>query len=84
MYNYILITIDKWSGSPTCQSSSYIDSLIDSLEVNFIISDYYFDLNDYSNPIKSTYNDRLNYYGVRGITKKAEIRMKRNDISDQK
>ena len=84
MYNYVYLTIEKWSGSTSCQDSDTIDFLVDYLQADFIITDYYFDPNDYSNPVKNTYNDKLKFYGVSGITKTAEIRMKRNDVTDQK
>ena len=53
------------------------------MEANFIVSDYYFDSNDYSTPVKTSYNDRFTFYGVQGISKKIEFRMKRNSVSDQ-
>ena len=51
-YNHIQIEISKWSGYSYCKSESEINSSIEISKIGVAMTDYYFDSNDYSNPIK--------------------------------
>ena len=82
MLKIIFYSISKWTGS-SWKSDAEIDNATNLIEANFIVSDYYFDSNDYSTPVKTSYNDRFTFYGVQGISKKIEFRMKRNTVLDQ-
>ena len=81
-YNYVQITLNKWSGSQSCKSSTIIDAALTDLSLTFAISDYYFDTSDYSSPQKININSDYKYYTVPGLTKNINLKLRRNDVSD--
>ena len=83
-YNYFQITVSKWSGKPTCQSSDTIDKVLSDVKIGVAITDYYFDSDDYSSPLKINVNDALRFHLLNGYTKNVNLRVRRNDVSDQK
>ena len=44
----------------------------------------YFDSDDYSSPLKINVNDALRFHLLNGYTKNVNLRVRRNDVSDQK
>ena len=56
-FNYVEITLTRWNGKPTCKTSSQIDTALGSIAIGFLLTDYYFDSNDYSSTIKINISD---------------------------
>ena len=81
-YNYVQITLNKWSGSKSCKDSKTIDAALTDLSVSFAISDYYFDTSDYSSPQKINVNGDYKFYTIPGLTKNIDQKLRRNDVSD--
>ena len=44
----------------------------------------YFDSEDYSNPVKIFVNADLSYYTLKGMTKSIDVRIRKNEVTDQK
>ena len=83
-YNYIKITLSRWSGKSTCKSSTEIDTALSGLSLRLGMTDYYFDSEDYSNPVKIFVNADLSYYTLKGMTKSIDVRIRKNEVTDQK
>ena len=67
-YNYIQIILSKWNGKDYWQSDSEINTALQGLRIGFVVTDYYFDSNDYSNPQKININDQIQFYTLSGMT----------------
>ena len=61
-YEFIQITLSKWSGSD-CKSDTEINDVLNTHYIDFAIVSTYFDFNDYSNPIKYYLQD-INYINL--------------------
>ena len=84
-FQYVSITIDKWQNGTipniTCEDQSVIDEAVSSLVVNAFVSDKYFDLQDYNEPIKQFYTDRNVYYAMTGFTNEARLYVQENEAT---
>ena len=83
-YNYVEITLTRWNGKPTCKTTTEIDTALGSLALGVLLTDYYFDSNDYSSPIKINLNDLFKFWGQNGMTKNIDLKIRRNDVVDYK
>ena len=83
-YNYVEITLTRWNGKSTWKTSTEIDTALGSIALGFLLTDYYFDSSDYSSPIKININDWFKFWGQKGVTKNVDLRIRRNEVVDQK
>ena len=72
------------SGRTDCKDSATLNAVANLIQYEFLLSNYYFDLNDYSSPVKNNIDDKLKFYSIQNILKDIEIRIKKNEVTDQK
>jgi hypothetical protein len=82
-YNYIKISVKKWSGQAYCQSSTAIDDALKNTNIKIAISNSYFDVNDYSNPVHHFYDDELRWKLVPGYKLSKYVQMQHNKVTLQ-
>ena len=59
-FDYFKVTIKKWTGFAYWKSEDVIDEALKLYDIILILSDYYFDVEDYENPVKiSLQNDYI-------------------------
>ena len=81
-FNSFRVQIKRWSGQSYCKDKTNIDIAINSLRIVAGISDYYFDSNDYSNPVKININTNNVFYLTSSLSKYVAIKIRRNDVTD--
>ena len=82
-YNYFKIILSRWSGQFYCKSTDEINKAINKLSIGIGLIDYYFDSNDYSNPIKLNLNMDDEFPLVSSFKKSVKLKMRRNDVKDR-
>ena len=83
-YNYIQVSLLRWKNQSYWKSASQINDAINSLQIGVAFSEYYFDSNDYSNPIKINVNID-NFVGLMASYDKiVKLKLKRNELVDNK
>lgn len=60
-YNYVKITVSKWSGQTYCDTESNIDDVLKNVQLRLGIANSYFDTAEYGDPIKYYYDDELRW-----------------------
>ena len=80
-YNYVKILIKKCTGSATCHSTADIDTALKKTELKLAISNAYFDLGDYSDPVKHFYDDEFRWRMVPGFKLSKFVQVQNNDAS---
>ena len=81
-YNYFSISLSKCSGLPYCKSDSDINKAIESISVGVALTDYYFDSNDYENPIQMNPSANLEYVPIGTMKKTLNIKLMKNSVKD--
>ena len=76
-YNYIEVSLQKWTGVSNCKSSTEIDSILNQMKIGIALTDYFFDSDDYDSPIKTVYTNDYEYWISGSIKKNADIRFKK-------
>ena len=67
-YSYLSIQIKRCTGSK-CKSLTEINNAINGKMLNMVMVNTYFDLEDYSSPVKTYLDDRINFAVTSGYTK---------------
>ena len=73
VYSFIQIVVKRCSGSSKWKSTTAIDNAINGLSLSFTMVNTYFDLEDYSSPVKTYLDDRINIAVTSGYTKTTVI-----------
>ena len=81
-YNYIEWNIYKWTGHIVWENETAIDDAIKSITVGMAITDFYFDINDYENPVKVNLADDFEYFPASGVTKDVLVKVRNNKARD--
>ena len=81
-YNFVSISLSKCSGLPDCKSDSDINKAIESIRVGVALTDYYFDSNDYENPIQMNPSANLEYVPIGTMKKTLNIKLMKNSVKD--
>ena len=76
-YNYIEIILQKWSGMSYWKSSAEIDSIINQMKIGIAFTNYFFDSDDYNDPIKIDYMNDYEAWMVGSLKKNIEIRVRK-------
>ena len=71
------------SGRADCKDSATLNNAVNLIQYEFLLSNYYFDMNDYSNPVKNSIDDKLKFYALQNLQKDIEIRVRKNEVIDQ-
>ena len=79
----ILISISKWVGLSTWKSDAEIEAVLSSMFVGFAITDYFFDIDDYSSPLKVNFRSDFTFYPASGFTKLINIKVRSNVVADE-
>ena len=61
LYNYVRVKIKKCMNESYCQSEADINNTLQGVELKLAISNSYFDIKDYNEPIKHFYDDELRW-----------------------
>ena len=67
-YSFIMVSLKRWSGRGW-KSTNEINNAINGKTITLALVNTYFDLEDYSNPVKSYLDDRINVAITSGFTK---------------
>ena len=79
----IKIQISRCSGSLNCQSKEQIDSVLSQMSLVFAFTDYYFDIDDYSSPIKMNLRSDIAFGFTPNLTKYIVLNVHNNQVTDQ-
>ena len=71
--DYIFISISKWTGLPTCKTDAEIEGVLNSMTIAFAITDYFFDTDDYSSPLKVNFRNDIIFTPVSGLSKSIDV-----------
>ena len=82
--NEIIIRINRCTNgsSIVCKSDAEIDTFIRNKFFNLGLSNFYFDGDDYDDPIKPIIDDKLTFTFIPGLRKEVTIFMKINEATD--
>ena len=72
-YNYISISISKCSAPSNWKSDAEINSALGSVKIGVALTDYYFDSNNYDNPIQMNPSTNLEYAPTASMKKTLNI-----------
>ena len=72
-YNYISISISKCSAQSYWKSDAEIYSALGSVKIGVALTDYYFDSNNYDNPIQMNPSSNLEYAQTASMKKTLNI-----------
>ena len=75
--------ISRWSGSLNCKSSEEIDFVLNQMSLVFAVTDYYFDIDDYSSPIKMNFRSDISFGFTSNLTKYIVLNVRNNQVEDQ-
>ena len=78
----IQISISKCTGLPTWRTDAEINSVLNSMFVGFAIADYYFDIDDYSSPLKVNARNDITFIPTSGFTKVVNVKVRTNIVED--
>ena len=81
-YNYISIQLSKWTNQSYCQNQTEIDSKISELTVHFGITSYFFDIEDYEDPLKIFIDDDIYLFAEPDYKKEYFVRIKQDQAID--
>eukprot|EP00345_Euplotes_harpa_P008147 CAMPEP_0168356186 /NCGR_PEP_ID=MMETSP0213-20121227/25008_1 /TAXON_ID=151035 /ORGANISM="Euplotes harpa, Strain FSP1.4" /LENGTH=250 /DNA_ID=CAMNT_0008368563 /DNA_START=495 /DNA_END=1244 /DNA_ORIENTATION=+ len=81
-YNYIEIKLLKCKGLPICKSDAEIDAFLDTLSVGISLTNYYFDSDNYTYPVKVQFSNDNNFKVMSSLKKHKEIKIRLNDVTD--
>ena len=81
-YNYISIQLSKWTNQSYCQNQTEIDSKISELTVHFGITSYFFDIEDYEDPLKIFIDDDIYLFAEPNYKKEYFVRIKQDEAID--
>ena len=81
--DYISINISKWTGLPSCKNDAEIERALSSMVVAFGITDYFFDTDDYTSPLKMNFRNDINFYPASGLKKLINVKIRSNIVADQ-
>ena len=76
-YNYIEISLQKWSGLSYWKSSTEIDSIINQMKIGIAFTNYFFDSDNYNDPIKIDYTNDYEAWLVGSLKKNIEVRVRK-------
>ena len=73
--HYLNMTLSRWRDKSDCLTDDQIDEVLDQqqLILNSVIQTYYFDSDDYDNPLKPYFVDSLQWYLTSGFSKSIRI-----------
>ena len=76
-YNYIEISLQKWTGMSYCKSSTEIDSILNQMKLGVALSNYFFDSDNYDNPVKINYSNDYETWIMGSLKKNIELRFRK-------
>ena len=82
--SYLNITVSKCRNRSNCLSDSQINDFINSnsLSVYTGLQTYYFDSDDYDNPLQTYFDNDLNWYISPGLQKTINVNFQYNKLTD--
>ena len=78
-----MLNISKCTGLPTWRTDAEINSVLNSMFVGFAITDYFFDIDDYTSPLKVNARNDVTFIPASGFTKVVNIKVRTNIVEDQ-
>ena len=81
-YNYIHIVLQKWSGQSYCKSDNNITAALKNLKIGVALTDYYFDGDNYDNPLQINPATGYEYIPISSMKKNVIIKIHRTELQD--
>ena len=79
----VKILLTRCTGQSYCKSNEEIDAAINSMSLIIAVTDYFFDIDDYSSPIKLNFRSDTAFGMSQNLFKLNTIKVKYNEITDQ-
>ena len=80
-WNYFELLIDKCSASD-CKTDDEINEVLKNTQVDIAVSNYYFDTNQYENPVKVSLDNRFSYNLIPGYEVGKIMNIRINEAED--
>lgn len=83
-YNLVALQVSKCVDKPYCKSEAEINAVLNYMKVGIAVSDYYFDVQDYDNPVKINVVNDYEFSLIGGFTKSVQMKIRVNEVTDAK
>ena len=81
-YNYIHIVLNKWTGQSYCQTDAAITAALNNLKIGVAMTDYFFDGDNYNNPLQINPATGYEYIPISSMKKNIRIKIRRTELED--
>ena len=75
--------ISRFFESLNCKSKEQIDSVLSQMSFMFAVTDYYFEIDDYSSPIKMNFRSDIAFGFTPNLKKFILLNVQNNQVTDQ-
>lgn len=83
-YKSVSISIYKCKNRPTCKSDDEIKSAVDSSSLTIAVTDFFFDITKYDNPLSALIENNYNFPLRSDVLTKKDFLISANEVIDYK